>query len=90
MIQLTKSIISKICDDISRDDILKIELKTYKGDRGIVLSKSNLQYVIDEFGYKNQKILCDDLNKLKKFIKKIIKLEFPRSNKVQYHITHKI
>lgn len=59
-----------------------LEVKTYKRDRGFVLTKrSETKVHLREFGFKEQEMEVAT-SRLKKTLKTLIKTEFPRSNKV--------
>jgi hypothetical protein len=59
-----------------------LEVKTYKRDRGFMLTKrSETKVHIREFGFKEQEMEVE-ISRLKKTLKTLMKTEFPRSNKV--------
>ncbi len=59
-----------------------IEVKTYKRDRGFSIKKQDEdQFLLREYGYRDHETTVS-LRKLKKYLKIVLKKEFPRSNKV--------
>lgn len=60
----------------------KIELLTYKKDRKVIIIKKDLNiYDVIEDGFNNNKFEDISLNQLEKLLKKLQRIEFPRSNK---------
>lgn len=60
----------------------KIELLTYKKDRKVIIIKKDLNiYDIIEDGFNYNKFEDISLNQLEKLLKKLQRIEFPRSNK---------
>ncbi|KPA50924.1 hypothetical protein VT25_18855 [Photobacterium leiognathi subsp. mandapamensis] len=56
------------------------EVLTFKKDRGFCILKSlEAEFCFKQFGYIDQRVTLE-LSALKKYIKKAIKVEFPRSN----------
>lgn len=60
----------------------KIELLTYKKDRKVIIIKKDLNiYDVIEDGFNYNKFEDISLNQLEKLLKKLQRIEFPRSNK---------
>ena len=64
------------------NDSEKIKFLTYKKDRSIIVEKTGNRFEVIEDGYR--KIVWDDLTEVEtlKRVKKLQKIEFPRSNKL--------
>jgi Putative zinc-finger len=64
-----------------------VEVKTYKRDRGFSVQLVEAdQLLIREYGYRNREVTVPT-EKLKRVLKNIVKIEFPRSNKVWLRVT---
>lgn len=57
-----------------------LKLLTYKKDRSVMLRKEQGQWMLEESGYKNQKVPVD--NTSKKLLKEAFAREFPRSTRL--------
>ncbi len=64
----------------------KVQFKTFKKDRKIEIVKNLDSYTIIEKGFKNNIFENLKYKDLKKVLKDIQKIEFPRSNKLWYKI----
>lgn len=65
----------------------KVIFKTFKKDRKVEVLKLENSYTIIENGFKNNIIEDLEYKEVKKILKKLQKIEFPRSNKLWYSIT---
>ncbi|MBS6005541.1 MAG: hypothetical protein KIB43_01145 [Clostridium baratii] len=65
----------------------KVIFKTFKKDRKVEVLKLESSYTIIENGFKNNIIEDLEYKEVKKILKKLQKIEFPRSNKLWYSIT---
>ncbi|KJE49359.1 MULTISPECIES: hypothetical protein [Acidiplasma] len=59
-----------------------ISLKTKKKDRSVTIYKDNNLYKIIEDGFKNESYEIGDEKELKKMLKTLIEIEFPRSHEI--------
>ncbi len=66
-------------------DGYKIELMTFKKDRGMEISKLNSAIMLKEFGFKNETSELD-MGSFEKAFKDAYWREFPRSHEVRYSI----
>lgn len=58
-----------------------LELLTFKRDRGVRITRiGDDLFSVVEFGYRNETVRADSKS-LKKYLKTVVKREFPRSNK---------
>lgn len=64
----------------------KLEVYTMKEDRGFKLIKQSDNFQIEEFGYENKQYEIKDIKDLKKQLKVVHKIEFPRSTNVKVKI----
>lgn len=65
----------------------KVIFKTFKKDRKVEILKLENSYTIIENGFKNNIIENLEYKEVKKLLKKLQKIEFPRSNKLCYSVT---
>ncbi|CEN22287.1 hypothetical protein [Paraclostridium sordellii] len=68
----------------------QLELLTYKKDRKIIITKTDYsKFHIIEDGFEYNEFRNIDIKNLEKILKKLKKLEFPRSNKFFLKIINK-
>ena len=65
----------------------KLIFKTFKKDRKVEVLKLENSYTVIEDGFKNNIIENLGYKEIKKILKEIQKIEFPRSNKLWYSIS---
>ncbi|MDY3207421.1 hypothetical protein [Clostridium baratii] len=65
----------------------KVVFKTFKKDRKVEVLKLENSYTVIEVGFKNNIIENLGYKEIKKILKEIQKIEFPRSNKLWYSIS---
>ncbi len=62
-----------------------VDLRTYKRDRSVVIIRvSEDSFSVNEDGFENEHFRTDSKG-LKKLFKKLLKREFPRSNKIRVY-----
>lgn len=66
---------------IKMDDNHMLTIKSFKKDRTVTVKKFGGEFNIIEEGFRNQNLTIDEKS-LKKTMKDIIDLEYPRSHKV--------
>ena len=66
----------------------KVVFKTFKKDRKVEVLKLENSYTVIEDGFKNNIIKHLEYKEIKKILKEIQKIEFPRSNKLWYSISN--
>ena len=66
----------------------KVVFKTFKKDRKVEVLKLENSYTVIEDGFKNNIIKNLEYKEIKKILKEIQKIEFPRSNKLWYSISN--
>lgn len=69
----------------------KLTLKTSKKDRYLIFYKQEQDLIIEEHGFNNQKFVFNlaDEKEYLKTVKNLLRLEFPRSNRVWYGVSKK-
>ncbi|MCH1966870.1 hypothetical protein [Paraclostridium sordellii] len=68
----------------------QLELLTYKKDRKIIITKTDYsKFHIIEDGFEYNEFKNIDIKNLEKILKKVKKIEFPRSNKFFLKIINK-
>lgn len=60
----------------------RLSIRSYKQDRGITISKHTQGFLMEEDGFVNRSVVVADAGALNPVLKKMMKKEFPRSNKV--------
>lgn len=84
------SIDNFVFDTIKRLKDLKVDncldIRSYKKNRKIVIEKLKDSFNLYEDGYNKEEFLELSEEELKKLLRKIEKLEFPRSNKLRFYI----
>lgn len=66
-----------------------IDLRTYKRDRSVVITRMDEDaFAVEEDGFEKQRFETD-LKGMKKLLGKLLKREFPRSNKIRVYTTSK-
>jgi len=65
----------------------KLRIESFKGDRWIeITKKDNSSFEILEHGFRNNTLAIDE-KELKRVLKELFKIEFPRSHQVRVSIT---
>ncbi len=67
---------------INMEDHRMIAMKTKKKDRTVSIKKEKNNYRIYEDGFRNENFLISDQKNLKKTLKELIEIEFPRSHEI--------
>jgi hypothetical protein len=65
------------------DDQGQISVRTYKGDRGLTLRRTQAGFELTEDGYVDQTQTFPDRRSLMKAVKTAARREFPRSNQLR-------
>lgn len=77
-------------DSIKRLDELKInnclDIRSYKKNRKVIIEKLENSFNLYEDGYEKREFLNLSKEELKKLLKTIEKIEFPRSNKLRVYV----
>lgn len=77
---------SFVADTLKRLDKIEVgkalDIRTYKKDRKIVILKLEGAYHVYEDGFEKESYLNVQQGELKKLLKKLGRIEFPRSNKL--------
>ena len=62
-----------------------LDLRTYKRDRSVIIMRTNEDlFSVIEDGFEKEQFWTD-LKGMKKLLKKLLKREFPRSNKIRVY-----
>lgn len=62
-----------------------LDLRTYKRDRSVVILRKGIdEFFVVEDGFSKESF-SEDFKGLKKLLKKLLKREFPRSNKIRVY-----
>lgn len=79
-----------VFDTLKRLDEIKIgnclDIRSYKKNRKVIIEKLENSFNLFEDGYRKEEFLDLTKDQLKKLLKGIEKIEFPRSNKLRFYV----
>lgn len=83
MVDLTRTIYRRIKNDLIKPGY-GVSIRTWKGDRGFTLISHDQGFHLKVDGYVHEEVFFSTWKESERYLKKVFKREFPRSNRVSY------